>query len=154
MTSEASRNCKKLRDAFEGREAIYIEKSFYRVRVTNIRSNVKRRWIKADIQEIPTVGFPPSFLHWIRPDEPGPSQWDIGGGFETCFSKHTWHMGYGGFSLFFAPKIVTGVMRLASGFPAELDPLARYNQVIRFLEDRNAYERTIRVFPDRKGSTG
>lgn len=51
----------KLRASFEGREAIYLEKGAIRVRVSNIRS-ADLGTILADIEEIPTAGFP----IWIR----------------------------------------------------------------------------------------
>jgi len=147
MTSPECHNCVKLRDAFEGREAVYIEKGVYRVRVVNIRYSVERRWVKADGEELPTPGLLPTSFHSRRRNESGPLRWSIGGGYLTDFSEHTWHMGYGGWSLFFAPEIVIGLVKLAFAWPAELDERAQYKQVLDFLLDQHAYEPTTRVFP-------
>jgi hypothetical protein len=135
----------RLRDLFEGQEAIYIEKGALRVRVSNIRADIPGRCIYADIEEIPTTGFPIWFisqwLQWLQS-----RHWRIGGGYLTAFSDHTWNMGYGGWSLFFAPRLVDGVVRLAQEFPDNLQSIDRYNQILRYLEDHEAYERTKRVF--------
>jgi hypothetical protein len=58
MTSDPSANCERLRNAFENREAIYVKRGALRVRVTNIRANAAVQAISADIEEIPTTGFP------------------------------------------------------------------------------------------------
>jgi hypothetical protein len=131
-----------LRDLFEGREAIYIEKGALRVKVSNIREDIPGRYISADVKEIPTAGFPTGSYH----DTPSPRHWRIGSGWVTTFSDHTWQMGYGGWSLFFAPRIVDGVVRLARQFPDNLPSMDRYNQILRYLQDHEAHEPTQRVF--------
>lgn len=55
MDSQHAHNCKVLRDRFEGREAIYVEKSALRVHVTNIR--VDGLSVGADVEEIITPGL-------------------------------------------------------------------------------------------------
>lgn len=150
MNAEDARKCEKLRSAFEGREAIYIEKGVFRVRVINIRPEISARCISADIQEIVTPGleFEHSlFRRWWR-DPTSPLQWDIIGGFLTTFSENTWAMGYGGWSIFFAPEIVQGVVALASTWTSEMDAMARYRAVCQYLLDHHAYERDERVFRD------
>lgn len=148
MTSQESVNCRKLRDAFEDREAIYVEKGVLRVRVQNIRCDVHARRIDAEVEEIPTRGLENTLLHGRRPNESSPLRWDIAAGYLTTFSDTTWEMGYGGWSLFFAPEIVSGLLDLASAWPPELDAADRYDDALRFLEDRPVRDRSVRVFSD------
>ena len=44
-------------------------------------------------------------------------------------------MGYGGWGLFFAPRIVEGVLNLALQFPESLDAHQRYKAIWRYLYD-------------------
>jgi hypothetical protein len=148
MTPQDSLNCEKLRRAFDGREAIYVEKGVLRVRVTNISFNAIARQIGADVEEILTPGLERSLLHRLRPNELFPLRWQIGAGRLTRFSEHTWAAGYGSWSLFFAPEIVSGVVSLAAAWSAELDAYHRYRQATHFLMDQNAHEPSNRVFPD------
>src|SRR5262245_6078502 len=39
-------------------------------------------------------------------------------------------MGYGGWSLFFAPEVVSGLASIASDWPAELNAMERYEQAL------------------------
>src|SRR5262245_46767797 len=128
MTSQASLNCAKLRDAFEGHEAIYIEKGVLRVRVSNIRCNVAARRIDATVEEVPTSGLAGGVFHGPRHN--APLRWKIGAGYLTTVSEHTWEMGYGGWSLFFAPEVVTDLTNLSANWPADLDPMDRYNRAL------------------------
>jgi len=63
-------------------------------------------------------------------------------------ADHTWHMGYGGWSLSFAPKIVEGILSSALRFPDNLNPFQRYEEVIDYLNKHEAYQPTQRVFGD------
>lgn len=142
MISLDSLGYEKVRDGFEGREAIYIEKGVLRVRVMNIRRGVDARRIDAEVEEIPTRGLECGLLHLRIPRESGLLRWDIGAGSFTTFSEHTWHMGYGGWSIFFQPEIVGDFISLAAAWTVALDAEARYNQALRFLPDHGAYERS------------
>jgi hypothetical protein len=144
MTVPNETTVKQLRALFEGREAIYVEKGALHVKVSDIHWNLARRWIKANVEEIPTVGFP---TRSYGEAASCPRRWTIGAGYLTSFSDHTWDMGYGGWSLFFAPY-VEGVVSLAFQFPANLHSAQRYNEILRYLEDHEAYEFTKRLFPD------
>ena len=55
-------------------------------------------------------------------------------------------MGYGGWSLFFAPKIVDGILSLVRQFPDNLDSHQCYGEVCRYLQAHKAYQPTQRVF--------
>src|SRR5215470_1839772 len=146
MASQESVRCEKLRDSFEGREAIYVEKGALRVRVSHIRCNVGARRIDATVVEVPTPGLAGGLFHGPRRNEP--LRWKIGAGFLTTFSDHTWQAGYGAWSLFFAPEIVADLANLAANWPIELDAWDRYDRAHRFLMDRDAYAPSERVFPD------
>ena len=149
MWSEETRNFGKLRKSFENREAIYIEHGFLRVRVHNIRDDLAARWIVADIDEIPTAGFEAGLFQIRIPTARRPLRWQIGGGFMTQFSDHTWHCGYGGWSMFFETRVVQGVVELAAQWTADLDEQGRYREVLEWLGEHNAYERTRPVFTQR-----
>ncbi|SRR6266849_5923124 len=138
-----------VRRLFEGREAIYVEKGALRVKVSDVRGDVARLSISAKVEEIPTVGFPAGAFYEIQRLEPSPLRWSIEGGYLTDFSDHTWHMGYGGWSLFFAPRIVDGIVSLALQFPENLDPFQRYREVLNYLKDQEAYEPTQPLFAER-----
>ena len=132
MRSQESENYEKLRDAFEGREAIYIDKRVLRVRVTNIRCTVSSRYIRADVEEVPTPNLAGGIPH---SDQPGPHRWRIGAGFLTTFSENRWDMGYGGWSLFFAAEVLNGLTNLAADWPADLDARERYRRAIARRQD-------------------
>jgi hypothetical protein len=136
-----------LRARFEGREAIYVEKGALRVRVSDIRGDTAQKlYISAEVEEIPTAGFPAGVFYETRRSEPSPLRWSIGAGYLTRFSDHTWNMGYGGWSLFFAPRIIDGVVGLALRFPEDLDPFQRYKEILNYLQDQEAYEPSRPLF--------
>ncbi len=138
-----------LRARFEGREAIYVEKGALRMRVSDIRGGATQLSISAEVEELPTPGFPAGAFYEMPRLEPSPLRWSIEGGYLTDFSEHTWHMGYGGWSLFFAPRIVDGILGLALRFPDNLDAFQRYRKVLDYLKDHEACEPTQRLFAER-----
>jgi hypothetical protein len=137
-----------VRAFFEDKEAIYVEKGVLRVKVTHIHGDVAQQFMSADVEEIPTAGFPAGPIHKLRMSEPRPMRWNIEGGYLTTFSEHTWQMGYGGWSLFFAPRIVEGVVSLALQFSDNIDSFHRYREVLNYLTECDAYEPTHRVFAE------
>jgi hypothetical protein len=74
-------------------------------------------------------------------------RWKIGGGYLTT-SDHTWHMGYGGWSLFFDPRFIETIVSLAFQFPESLGPVERYNEILDSLKNHETYERTQRLFAE------
>lgn len=140
----------RLRVPFEGREAIYVEMGALRVRVTDIHGNVTQQYVSAEVEEIPTTGLPVGQFHSIKQHEPSSLRWSIGAGYLTAFSDNTWKMGYGGWSLFFAPSIVEGIRSLALQFPDNLDPFQRYKSVLDYLTDHQAHEPTQKLFEERE----
>ena len=144
MSSEEEANCEQLRRNFENREAIFVEKGAVRVRVENIQANVRERWVRAQIETIPTPGLvgAGSLRHHPRIG--------IGAGYLTTFSDHVWEVGYGGWALFFSPQIVKGVVELAAQWAENLDAFDRYQLVVRWLADHKAHEEpSRRVFLDK-----
>jgi len=144
MATNLEMNCERLREAFEGRDAIYVEKGVLRVRVTNIRYNVAARDIAADIEEVSSQWAGGYFFGHRE----NPRRWKISCGSDTTFSEHTWKMGYGGWSLFFAPEIMTGLAAVANDWSTELGAHERYTRALHFLMDHGAYEQVDRVFSD------
>jgi len=144
MESQESENYERLRGAFEGREAIYLEKGVVRVRVTNIRSVVSSRYIRADVEEVPAPNLAGVIPHG---DQPRPHRWRIGAGALTTFSENRWDMGYGGWSLFFAADVLNGFTNLAAEWPADLDEGERYRRAMNFI-DGIPRAPGQRVFPD------
>jgi hypothetical protein len=130
MESDESPNIRKLRANFENREAIYIEKGALRVRVTNIQGSALHQVVSANVEEVlsPKLG-----VGWFGNRErtgTTPRRWRIEAGFLTSFSSHGWMMGYGGWSLYFDPKTVQGVLNLASQLPDDMDTFERYNKIV------------------------
>lgn len=117
-----------------------------RVRVTKIGLGLLERSISAEVEEVPTPGLPVAPLYDRLTGRRIPLRWQIGAGYLTTFSEHCWYMGYGGWSLFFDPRIIRGVIDLASRFSYNATGYERYNQVLHFLMDHAAYEPSKRVF--------
>jgi hypothetical protein len=134
MTPDPLTDCERLRKALENREAIYVEQGALRVRVTNIRSNVVAQAISADIEEIPTTGFPRFIdLDRLGLTESGPLRRTITAGNQTTFSDHTWSLGNGGWSLFFGSDLLQEVVQLASQFSTDLSRNERYHRILGWL---------------------
>ena len=107
-------NCDELRQ-FEGREAIYVEKYFRRVRVSHIRAHVDSRHAVAWAEEILAPGLgAPGQLGAVR-------LWRFGGGYETRFSRDTWSnpSQFATWHLYFAPDVIAAVLRFAETLPPE-----------------------------------
>ena len=124
---QASLNCEKLRNAFEGREAFYFEKGALRVRVFNIRYEPRDRLIKLEVEEIPTLGLEHTPLHHAL-GQPSPLRWSIGAGYLAEFSEQIFLSGYGGWELYFAPEVVRDLISVAANWPDDLEAFERYRQ--------------------------
>ena len=147
MNPRHASNCEELRTRFEGREAIYVEKGALRVRVSNIHPRGGFR-IGADAEEIATPGLGVGLFHRPRQREAGPLRWRLGAGYLTTFSAHSWKMGYGGWSLYFAPEMVQAVVGCAARLAADADPNEGYDEVCRLLRSFETNEPSRLVFPD------
>jgi hypothetical protein len=146
MSFPAETKVVELRRRFEGKEAIYVEQGALRVRVSDICWDAGKLGITAKVEEIATAGFPVGVFHESQREDSNPLSWNIGVGYLTTFFKHTWRMGYGGWSMFFSPEIVDGVVVLAREFPENLHPFQGYREVLKYLDDHYAHEPTERVF--------
>jgi hypothetical protein len=131
MNTEHVANCARLVQLFEGREGIYLEKGITRVRVFDLDAEVPRRYVSAQVEELPTpelrcrpgLGSPEDAA---RP----PRRWEIGAGYLSTFCEHYWDVGYGGWSLFFSPSVIDTVIRRARELPADLSPHEQYTAIL------------------------
>jgi len=129
----------KIRECFEGKEAIYIEKGALRVRVSNIYyDNLKgeSEYIEADIEEIPTPGLPVSLPRHDHRDQPRPLRWKIGTNIKVqpYYSPDYWDSPpYVGWSMYFSPKIIEGVVAFAAGFPQDQPLDIGYRRIMSFI---------------------
>lgn len=138
-----------LRANFERREGIYIEKGALRVRVYNIRGSAAERTVSLTVEEFPSPGLGVGLFDPALRKESGRLRFNIGAGYLTAFSDHSWVMGYGGWSLYFDPKVVGAVLDLASRLPHDMDTFTRYNAISRLIFSRRfAPENWQRAFPD------
>ncbi len=136
MNSKHTSNSETLRTRFEGREAIYVEKGALRVRVNNIHQVEGFSSIGADVEEIITPGLGVGLFYRRHPSRTDPRRWKIfGAGDSTTFSAQSWKMGYGGWSLYFAPGIVQAVIDFAARRSNNADPIEGYRELCRLLKD-------------------
>ena len=133
MESSPEQLCALLKTQFEGREAIYTEAGFWRVRVSRITANVDARFIEAKIDIITTPGIS---SHGLLPFHP--ESWSISGGSLTSFSDHGWVMGYGMWSLHFNPGLVNAVRDLAATWPDDLRYIDRYRRALDCISQHNS----------------
>jgi hypothetical protein len=133
MDSQHERNCELLRDRFEGREAIYVEKGALRVRVSNIRSIGLS--VGADVEEIITPGLGVGLFARTHPPVTPPYRWDIAGD-SAAFSDQCWWMGYGGWALHFDPEILQAVIEFAAQRSKDADPCEGYSELCSLLNNR------------------
>lgn len=145
--NSAVENCYKLETNFENREAIYIEEAVLHVRVKNIRTDPCKEVVAAVVEEIPTPGLGIKTFRDLGVTRP--VSWSISTGsiFETRFSDSSWAAGYGGWDLFFSPRIIRDVLELASGWSKDLELSARYSEVYELLINSRAYQPTEFLFP-------
>lgn len=150
MTHEEFMNYERLRQTFEGREAVYLEKGVLRVRVENIRLSASARIVEAQVVEIPTRGLErtPFHSYWKDRSGRGPLRWSIAAGHYTEFSDTTWDMGYGGWSLDFSPDVVSGLVALAATWSPDDSALSRYEDALALRMARDAHVRPRPVFLD------
>jgi hypothetical protein len=145
----------KIRTCFEGKEAIYIEKGALRVRVSNIGCadlNGEAEFIEAEIEEIPTPGLPVSLPGYDRREQPRPLRWRIGTNIKVQpVGRYYWSSPpYVGWSMNFCPKLIEGVVELASGFPQDQPPGLGYHQIHSYI--RHQFCESIRAYVKRAQS--
>jgi hypothetical protein len=150
MTTDAIDNCTCLRRRFEGREAIYIEQGALLVRVMRIEANTAAQTITADIEEIPTPGFPRFIgLNSVGLADSRRLQWTISAGVLTASSDHVWSHGDGGWSLFFDPDVIREVLKFVDTYsiPLGLDAYQRYRNILGWVQcHKSTQEPLSRVF--------
>jgi hypothetical protein len=151
MTRDAVANCTRLRERFEGREAVYVDNGALRVRVTNIQANLAAQELTADLEEIPTPGFPRFIgLNSAGLRESRGLRWTIYAGNLTAFSDHMWSRGDDGWSMFFHPELVSEVMRFSETYSIGLhtNEYERYRSILGWVQCHwSASALLTRVFP-------
>ena len=123
-------------ESFEGREAIYIEKGALRVRVSRVKVDLTEQMMTAQVDEICTPGLGFVMAHTRAFDEKLPRRWQIGASAlaGASFSERRWSGGiHVGWSLFFDPEVIAGVVQLAASFPTDLHPSLCYRRVLKVL---------------------
>lgn len=146
---QAAINIQTLCSSFENKQAIYIEKGALLVRVTNISASMVDVKITAQAEEVITPGIGVGLFALKSQKGRKPLFWNFGAGDLTCFSDAYWAAGYGGWSLYFDPKVIEEVLQLAISFPPELNAFERYSRIVRFIHyDRLPRPTNVRrVFP-------
>jgi len=108
-------NCAQLKQQFEGREAIYVDKFVRRVRVSHIRAHVDARQVEGRAEEIltPGLGAPPGAGQHSR--------WRFSGGAASRFSRDSWSLSvqHVSWEVYFAPAAIAEVVRLAATLPPD-----------------------------------
>ncbi len=138
-----------LRRQFENQEAIYLSKGALRVQVKNIFPNEEKLIVSADIEEIPTVGLGVGSFQTRKSQNllTPPQSWNISAGYKSCYSDHSWTMGYGGWSLHFGKNIVDGVVSIVSDWPNNInDTSARYKYLLDWINDNEQCLKIQKIF--------
>ena len=90
--------------------------------------------VSPEVEEIPAPGLGVGLFDRGQRKGTTPRRWKIRAGRLTTFSDHCWEMGYGGWSLYFDPKVVQMVLWLARRFPDTMDTSKRYNKIVRLVQ--------------------
>ncbi|HKQ36903.1 MAG TPA: hypothetical protein VJ063_02425 [Verrucomicrobiae bacterium] len=122
----------RLHGNFEGRQAIYVEKGALLVRVSEIRRT--RTMVAAQIEEIQAPGLGVGSFADCRSNRKKALRWTIRAGDVSEFTEQCWQMGYGGWSLYFEPRLVQDIMQLAAQFQESLDAFERYKRILAVLQ--------------------
>jgi hypothetical protein len=144
-----SDNISKLQANFEGKEAIYVEKGALLVRVSDIRSSGLRPTVAAQIDELSAPGLGVGGFNRRRLNRTSPLRWTIRAGYLTEFSDDCWTMGYGGWSIYFEPRLVQAVLEFASAFSPDDNTFERYRAISHLLQENQTVTQAnwYSVFP-------
>ena len=142
--SDAELAVEGLRQKFEGREGIYIEKGAVRIKVVRIwvEDDLGRPYFAAEVEEIRTPGLEDSNLitHLRRRFGPGPIRWRIGAAEPWASSGGLEWYGRYGPSIFFEPETVQAVVDLAATRPANLSSWDLYGKIVDLLALAQAWQ--------------
>jgi hypothetical protein len=126
----------KLRANFEGKEAIWVGKGVFRVRISNIHCPGFRRSVHADVGEI----YPPGLGFLAYPDGAPPNRWEVGGvlgnGIDDMrVSDDKWFSASqgGAWDLYFNPKMIQDVLDLAGQLSGKATFHEFYSKTLKFL---------------------
>lgn len=138
----SAENAARLVAAFEGRQAIYVEKGILKVRIDGITADLTKRAVSAHVTELPTRGMPYHGQGGLA----SPIRFEIAGGYLTSFSAYQWSMGYGGFTLYFDTAVIASVTALGASLPRDMDWNERYKQMLDCLDPERTWAQHTRVF--------
>jgi hypothetical protein len=143
MENAAIPNYLKLKNQFENKVAIYREGgAIVKVRVSNIQSNLSKKYISADVETIDCLGLPIGlkgrYSCFIN------VQWNIGGGPGTRFSKNTWSNGpYFSWSIYFDELVIKKIESLVSKKHSDEDKEALYRESIKIANEYSGIEQYV-----------
>jgi hypothetical protein len=123
----------KVLEMFEGREAIYQEQGFLRVRVLNLRHKVGKREIEFDVEEVRTPGLGVGrFKSASKQFVEKLIRWDGFVFFDNMTTLH-WGSEQSGANFNFDPDVIAAILNCSVALPEEMDDHAAYNDLSRII---------------------
>lgn len=129
----------KLRANFEGKQAIYVGKGVFRVRISNIHCPGFRRLVHANVEEIYPSGL--GFLAYHAGDPP--FRWQVGGvlgngidDMRVTDDKWFCHSQGGVWDIYFNPNVILDVLDLAGQLSGKATFHEFYSKTLRLLHRR------------------
>ena len=119
----------KVLEMFEGREAIYQEKGFLRVRVLNLRHKVGKREIEFEVEEVRTPGLGVGRFKSASKQSGGKLiRWDSFVFFDNMKTMH-WGFEQSGANFKFDPDVIAAIVSRSAALSKETDDPATYNDL-------------------------
>ena len=119
----------KVLEMFEGREAIYQEKGFLRVRVLNLRHKVGKREIEFEVEEVRTPGLGVGRFKSASKQSGGKlMRWDSFVFFDNMTTRH-WGFEQSGANFKFDPDVITAIVDRSAALSKETNDSATYNDL-------------------------
>jgi len=118
----------RLRERFEGREAIYADKGLLRVRVCDITPRPGRSSVAFQVEEIRTPGLGVGAFHQLR-SLPQPLRARLSAGWQSHFTATRWYTGMFGGTLYFSTEAIQQVVARAAQWAHETDVQECYGRV-------------------------
>jgi len=119
----------KVLEMFEGREAIYQEQGFLRVRVLNLRHKVGKREIDFEVEEVRTPGLGVGRFKSASKQSGGKlMRWDSFVFFDNMTTRH-WGFEQSGANFKFDPDVITAIVDRSAALSKETNDSATYNDL-------------------------
>lgn len=145
MNLTFEQSCEFIRQNFENKICLYVEKGVWIARMSQIEIYQNHRIISAIMEEIPHPGFGKSRL---KDGKNLPYCWELRIGEEIYFNKQ--YLSYTGLfsvEIFFSPKIIEISKSLVAELNWEKDPFAPYEAILNYTYQIPYIENTKLVFP-------